>query len=168
MSCISSFLVYPMDRAMNCDNNEDANIDDHTELLYQVERDEDDLIDLGMPIQMQILNSARQELEKRQYIGAVVLLCYVVHALNLIQMLTTSFHRRVHDVDPQIERRRRELMCYLTQTEKCRDVIRMGPEAFLRLCQKIRGTGLVKDNIRSTLEEQVAKFLHIIGHNVKD
>ncbi|XP_057458064.1 uncharacterized protein LOC130748834 [Lotus japonicus] len=157
-----------MDRALNCDNHEDVNIDDHTELLNQVESDEDDHIDLGMSIQVQILNSTRQELEKRQYIGVVVLLCYVVHALHLFQMVTTSFHRRVQDVDPQRERRRRELMGYLTHTEKCRDIIRMGTEAFLRLCQKIRGTGLVKDNIWSTVEEQVAKFLHIIGHNVKN
>ncbi|XP_068504463.1 uncharacterized protein [Phaseolus vulgaris] len=41
-------------------------------------------------------------------------------------------------------------------------------EAFLQLCQRIRGTGLVKDAYRSTVEELVAKFLHIIGHNVKN
>jgi len=43
----------------------------------------------------------------------------------------------------------------------------MGPEEFMLLCHKLRGTGIVKDTIRSTVEEQVAKFLHIIGHNVK-
>jgi hypothetical protein len=39
--------------------------------------------------------------------------------------------------------------------------------AFMQLCQKLRGTGIVKDTIRSIVEVQVAKFLHIIGHNVK-
>ncbi|XLU63242.1 hypothetical protein S245_022451, partial [Arachis hypogaea] len=58
-------------------------------------------------------------------------------------------------------------MIQLLTSEKCRDVIRMGPEAFRQLCQKLRGTGRVKDSIRSTVKEQVAKFLHIIGHNVK-
>ncbi|QHO58284.1 L10-interacting MYB domain-containing protein [Arachis hypogaea] len=58
-------------------------------------------------------------------------------------------------------------MTQILTSEKCRDVIRMGPEAFRQLCQKLRGTGRVKDSIRSTVEEQVAKFLHIIGHNVK-
>ncbi|XP_072062174.1 uncharacterized protein [Arachis hypogaea] len=43
----------------------------------------------------------------------------------------------------------------------------MGPEAFRQLCKKLRGTGRVKDSTRSTVEVQVAKFLHIIGHNVK-
>ncbi|XP_028204632.1 putative nuclease HARBI1 isoform X2 [Glycine soja] len=59
-------------------------------------------------------------------------------------------------------------MRQLVHTEKCRDIIRMGPEAFMLLCHKLRGTGYVKDTIRSTVEEQVAKFLHIIGHNVKN
>ncbi|XP_052113890.1 protein ALP1-like [Arachis duranensis] len=58
-------------------------------------------------------------------------------------------------------------MTQLLTSEKCRDIIRMGPEAFRQLCQKLRGTGRVKDSIRSTVVEQVAKFLHIIGHNVK-
>ncbi|XP_068473182.1 uncharacterized protein [Phaseolus vulgaris] len=59
-------------------------------------------------------------------------------------------------------------MEYLVHTEQCRNIIRMGPEAFLQLCQRIRGIGLVKDAYRSTVEEQVAKFLHIIGQNVKN
>ena len=59
-------------------------------------------------------------------------------------------------------------MSYLVHTERCRDIIRMIPEAFINLCQRIRGTGMVKDAFRSTVEEQVATFLHIIGHNVKN
>ncbi|XLS44766.1 hypothetical protein HN51_001631, partial [Arachis hypogaea] len=43
----------------------------------------------------------------------------------------------------------------------------MGPEAFRQLCQKLRETGRVKDSTRSTIEEQVTKFLHIIGYDVK-
>ncbi|XLS50376.1 hypothetical protein HN51_011053, partial [Arachis hypogaea] len=50
-------------------------------------------------------------------------------------------------------------MTRLLKSEKCRDVICVDPEAF-------RGTGRVKDYTRSTVEEQVAKFLHIIGHNM--
>ena len=59
-------------------------------------------------------------------------------------------------------------MEYLVHTERCRDIIRMGPKVFLQLCQRIRETGLVKDAYRSTREKQVAKFLHIIWHNVKN
>ena len=59
-------------------------------------------------------------------------------------------------------------MSYLVHTKRCRDIIRMGLEAFIHLCQQLRETGYVKDAFRSTVEEQVAKFLHIIGHNVKN
>jgi len=59
-------------------------------------------------------------------------------------------------------------MEYLVHSEQSRDIICMGPDAFIKLCEQIRATGLVKDAYRSTVEEQVAKFLHIIGHYVKN
>lgn len=147
---------------MNADN------DDPMEMISEVDMDEDEMINIGMSVQMQIINHAQRELERRQYVGAVVLLCYVVHALYLLELLSTCLHSRVNDVSPPREHRRRELMSYLVHTQKCRDIICMGPQAFLQLCQKLRGTGIVKDSVRSTVEEQVAKFLHIIGHNVKN
>jgi len=59
-------------------------------------------------------------------------------------------------------------MEYLVHTERSRDIIRMRPEAFIQLCERIRVTKVVKDAYCSTVEEQIAKFLHIIGHNVKN
>ena len=81
-------------------------------------------------------------------------------------MPTTS--NCISESQPQKERRRQELMEYLVHTEQSRCIIRMGPEAFIKLCERIRATGLVKDAYRSTMEEQVANFLHIIGNNVKN
>lgn len=153
---------------MNANNVEEVNNDDPMEMINEVDMDEDEMVNIGMPFEMQIINHARQDLERRQYIGAIFLLCNVVHALHLLEILSACLHSRVSDVSPQREHRRRELMRYLVTTHKCRDIIRMGLEAFLKLCQKARGTGIVKDNIQSTVEEQVAKFLHIIGHNVKN
>ncbi|XLS86935.1 hypothetical protein HN51_037101, partial [Arachis hypogaea] len=75
--------------------------------------------------------------------------------------------RQIHDDNLEREIRHTQLMTLLLKSEKCQDVIRMGPEAFRQLCQKLRGTSRVKDSTRSTAEEQVTKFLHIIGHNVK-
>jgi hypothetical protein len=150
----------------NIDSVGEVNIDDQIEIMDEVDLDEDEMVDVGMPIQMQVLNHAKKETERRQHIGSVVVLCQVVHALHLNQILSTCLYSRV-TYSPQSERRRCELMSYLVHTEKCRDIIRMGPVAFMQLCQKLRGTGIVKDTIRSTVEEQVAKFLHIIGHNVK-
>ena len=87
--------------------------------------------------------------------------------LNLLRTVRTR-RNCISEFQPQKERRRQELMGYLVHTEQCHDIIRIGRETFLQLCQRIRGTGLVKDAYRSTVEEQVAKFLHIIGHNVKN
>ena len=53
-------------------------------------------------------------------------------------------------------------------TKRSHNIIHMGPQAFIQSCQRIRQTGLVKDAYRSIVEEQLAKFLHIIGHNVKN
>ncbi|XLU44438.1 hypothetical protein S245_039252, partial [Arachis hypogaea] len=75
--------------------------------------------------------------------------------------------RQINDNNLDREIRRTQLLTWLLKSEKCRDVIHMGREAFRKLCQKLRETGRVKDSTRSTVEEQVAKFLHIIGHNVK-
>jgi hypothetical protein len=96
------------------------------------------------------------------------LLCYIVHALHMLNIMSRWTRNPITDGSHERERRRIDLMRQLAQTEKCRDIIRMGPEAFMLLCHKLRGTGIVKDTIRSTVEEQVAKFLHIIGHNVKN
>ncbi|KAK2445398.1 hypothetical protein QL285_016335 [Trifolium repens] len=114
----------------NIDSVGEVNIDDQIEIMDEVDLDEDEMVDVGMPIQMQVLNHAKKETERRQHIGSVVVLCQVVHALHLNQILSTCLYSRV-TYSPQSERRR------------------------------------LKDTIRSTVEEQVAKFLHIIGHNVK-
>ncbi|XP_052725419.1 protein ALP1-like [Vigna angularis] len=95
------------------------------------------------------------------------MLCIVCHALNILNMFSSD-PSSVSNFLPDKDRRRQELMSYLVHTTQCRDIIRMGPEAFINLCDRLRSTGLVKDVIRSTVEEQVARFLYIVGHNVKN
>jgi hypothetical protein len=36
---------------------------------------------------------------------------------------------------------------------------------FFQLCNLFRDRGLLQDSINSTIEEQVAMFLHVVGHN---
>ncbi|ESW15732.1 hypothetical protein PHAVU_007G097400 [Phaseolus vulgaris] len=74
----------------------------------------------------------------------------------------------ITEFEPRKERRRQELMEYLVHIERSRDIMRMGPEAFIQLCERIRATEVVKDAYSSTVEEQVSKFLHTIGHNAKN
>ncbi|XP_019415865.1 PREDICTED: putative nuclease HARBI1 [Lupinus angustifolius] len=155
-----------MERVMDVDNAKEIVNDDPMELINEVDLDIDEIFDIQMA-EMQMINHTCQQLEMRQYIGAIILLCNVIHALHLLEVLSTCIHSRVSD-STQRDRWCRELMSSLVEGRWCRDVIRMGSQTFLRLCQKLRGTGIVKDTIRSTLEEQVAKFLQIVGQNAKN
>jgi len=96
-----------------------------------------------------------------------MILCIVAFGLHLLRILSDKTYS-ITEFEPRKERRRQELMEYLVHTERSRDIIRMGPQAFIQLCQRIRQTGLVNDAYQSTVEEQLAKFLHIIGNNVKN
>ena len=65
--------------------------------------------------------------------------------------------RSVHD----------ELMREIIGNKKCRDIIRMGPGAFLDLCDMLRKEGGLQPTQLAAIEEQVAKFLYILSHGVK-
>ncbi|KAL0002423.1 hypothetical protein SO802_016204 [Lithocarpus litseifolius] len=57
-------------------------------------------------------------------------------------------------------------MSRLRSSEKCYDVIRMGPHVFQGLCDILQRDGDLQDTQRATVEEQVGKFLHMLSHNV--
>ncbi|KAL7170116.1 hypothetical protein ACSBR2_035048 [Camellia fascicularis] len=44
----------------------------------------------------------------------------------------------------------------------------MSKDAFVRLVSMLKRTQFLRDNPQSKVEEQVAKFLHIIGHNLRN
>ena len=44
-------------------------------------------------------------------------------------------------------------------------MLRMSRAPFFALCDLFRQRGLVLDTINSSVEEQVAMFLHVVGHN---
>ncbi|KAL2323196.1 hypothetical protein Fmac_027575 [Flemingia macrophylla] len=123
--------------------------------------------DMNNGLDLNLISHIQNQLQMRTQLGVMTNLCVVAFGLNMLSTLpvTTS---NIRDFIFQKERRRHELMSYLIHTEQCRDIIRMGPETFINLCQRVRATGLVKDVFCSTMEKQVAKFLHIIGHNVKN
>lgn len=51
-----------------------------------------------------------------------------------------------------------------TDTE-CVDMLRMRRPPFFQLCNVLRERLLLRDSVHSTVEEQVAMFIHIVGHN---
>ena len=105
--------------------------------------------------------------ERRKSMAAVQLVCYVVHMTHIMKLYHCSHYvdRDLANKSRLSESVRRELMSRISMDEKCRDIIRMGPDAFARLCELLRGTGRLKDNKNSVVEEQVAKFLYLLAHN---
>ncbi|XP_072146575.1 protein ALP1-like [Setaria viridis] len=47
----------------------------------------------------------------------------------------------------------------------CVNLLRMRRAPFFQLCDLFRSRELVMDSIHTTIEEQVAMFLHVVGHN---
>jgi len=116
---------------------------------------------------MNVISQIEEQIKNNNEGASVMILCMIAFGLNLLRTMFTRSNC-MSESQSQKERCKQELMEYLVHTEQSRDIIRMGPEAFIKLCERIRATGIVKDAYRTTLEEQVAKFLHIIGHNVKN
>ena len=56
----------------------------------------------------------------------------------------------------------------LIDNEDCHSQLHMGNDAFTRLVNILRGRGRLRNSAHSDVEEQVAKFLHIVGHNLRN
>ena len=48
---------------------------------------------------------------------------------------------------------------------ECVNMLRMRRAPFFNLCNLLRDINLLRDTINYTMEEQVAMFLHVVGHN---
>ena len=70
------------------------------------------------------------------------------------------------DVRLEGENVRSELMTQITTNDRCRSIIRMSPVAFVGLCDLLVKHGGLKPTICVSIEEQVAKTLYLLAHNV--
>ncbi|TVU19760.1 hypothetical protein EJB05_35931, partial [Eragrostis curvula] len=84
------------------------------------------------------------------------------------------FRRRVQEArsityGPMFERdqvRQKNLsFIYNSDDTHCVNLLRMKRAPFFGLCDLFRSRGLLRDSIHSCIEEQVAMFLHVVGHN---
>ncbi|KAF2291970.1 hypothetical protein GH714_042312 [Hevea brasiliensis] len=107
---------------------------------------------------------------QRQQVEAIVqLLCYIVNLLWLLNIQAMIIGKPLSSINAERDALRHKLMCELTANEViCRDILCMGPVAFAEFCGKLRATGLLKDFRCATVEEQVAKFLQILGQNFRN
>lgn len=67
------------------------------------------------------------------------------------------------DIDRQANLR----FIYESDDIQCVNLLRMSRTPFFQLCDLFRSRHLVRDNINSSIEEQIAMFLQWVGHNQK-
>lgn len=131
--------------------------------------DENMVVDTPALEVIQVFQNIRRNMNnwQCQRIKAVVqLLCYIVHLVHLLDIQAMIVSKAPRNLDSKTHIARQKLMDRLTGNEiNCRNMLRMGPYAFALLCQKLRGTGFLKDYRHATIEEQVAKFLYVLGQN---
>ena len=64
-----------------------------------------------------------------------------------------------------IERQANLQFIYQSNDVQCVELLRMRRTPFFQLCDLFRARQLLTDSIHSSIEEQVAMFLHVVGHN---
>jgi len=79
------------------------------------------------------------------------MLCIVAHALNILNIYS-NLRNIVREFVIDRDYHKEQLMSYLMHTNRCRDIIRMGLEAFI-IRMGLETNGLVKDAIWSMMEE---------------
>ncbi len=107
MCNVRDFKVTNMERDMHCVTEESqvGNTDEINRVVSQVR----ELTNSGVGIEMQIPNHLSQNLAKTQR-NALILLCYIVHALHKLKMLSTSTRSSIRMLNCEIDRRRSQLM----------------------------------------------------------
>jgi hypothetical protein len=92
----------------------------------------------------------------------------------MVSFLFSRLRRVRADLEPSpygprslgMQHRLSTLQMIMNNTDaECLDMLRMKRAAFFALCNVFRVRGLVRETSGCSVEEQVAMFLHIVGHN---
>ncbi|CAL1405634.1 unnamed protein product [Linum trigynum] len=125
--------------------------------------DTEDLISLNRILVLQTWQTIMDYWQRQRKTCEITLICYIVHAPYLLNCLQPAIDGPLGQHESYRARKCREFMDRLTlQDTFCRSTLRMGSHAFAALCEMLRNTGPFVIYKRSTVEEQVAKFL--LGH----
>ncbi|KAL7181628.1 hypothetical protein ACSBR1_040511 [Camellia fascicularis] len=111
----------------------------------------------------------QEEWEKYRKWATTCVAIYASYAVSLVSILHCRDHIR-KSISEQGDYERYALIKRLTTLEDadCRSQLRMSKDAFATLVSMLKRTQFLRDNPQSKVEEQVAKFLHIIGHNLRN
>ncbi|KAL6313987.1 hypothetical protein AAG906_011719 [Vitis piasezkii] len=118
------------------------------------------------------LNNLGLIIEEWQRLRRWAATCVAMYAAYTA-ILVSVYHRSNYlerSISNEGDYERHALMERLTlmDNEDCYNQLRMGKDAFARLVNILRGTGHLRNSAHSNVEEQVAKFLHIVGHNLRN
>ncbi|WVZ64690.1 hypothetical protein U9M48_014180 [Paspalum notatum var. saurae] len=113
----------------------------------------------------------RQQLRRRKLflIGAATYVAACMVALFVRSRLRNR--RQQITYGPMVERDKTRIDYVNNEIyrddETCTNMIRLKRAPFFQLCQLLRQRSLLRDTIHVCIEEQVAMFLHTIGHNLR-
>ena len=110
----------------------------------------------------------RRVVRARQ-LAAVHLICLLLAVITRRRLNHTN-HASLPTRDVILQRRsvREEMLNNLSTSGKCRDVIRMSIQAFRKLCNILVSDGGLRPTQRMSIEEQVTRFLHIVGNDLRN
>ena len=113
------------------------------------------------------LDNSFKELQRLHHLAASQAIIIVIGWLARCKnKLTHSRYQITRKIRLQGDQARNELMSHLLSSDLCHSMIRMNPTAFLGLYDMLVKDGGLRPTLQVSVEEQVAKTLYLLGHNV--
>ncbi|XP_061364524.1 protein ANTAGONIST OF LIKE HETEROCHROMATIN PROTEIN 1-like [Gastrolobium bilobum] len=118
------------------------------------------------------MDNLREKINRALFIWRERRRMAIVHVICLVvyyYMIRIHPQSRIVDRTMILEKERaREKIMKRIASSEGRKIIRMGPIAFLDLCAMLEREGGLQSTQRVSIEEQVAKTLYILTHNVRN
>lgn len=100
--------------------------------------------------------------------AAIQLVCLLVALIAHRRLrITKRVNLPTRDMMLHRQQVREEMLHNLSTSGKCRKIIHMNQSSFFILCQKLETDGGLRPTQRMSVEEQVARFLHIVGNDLR-
>lgn len=106
-----------------------------------------------------------KESTRRSHIAVVAIIACVAYLNMLFHKNKRYISSIISEKDSKRDVVRKELMYRIETDERIRGVLRMGPTTFMKFVTLLREKTFLKDTIYSSIEEQFAKFLYVVGQN---
>ncbi|XP_076882681.1 uncharacterized protein LOC143531222 [Bidens hawaiensis] len=105
---------------------------------------------------------------RARQLQAINLICIVVAFITKRRPSTVHVNLPTRDEILQRRHVREEMLHDLLNSGKCRELIRMSEKAFMTLCNILERDGGLRPTQRMSVEEHVARFLHVVGNDLRN